>query len=170
MRRGRQCGGGRHQRAIVEQARDHGGDPLAVEDQGIEAGEDQRIVRRSRRILLFGKLDHGDAPQWLARIVALVGVAIAQLFSLALRRFVIKGAQIVAIQMQRHLWAYVLSGALHIDAGAQRRVVLYQLGQARFKARYIPLPGAVFAKVVHRHAAERPSIAATQKVGLLQCG
>lgn len=170
MRRGRQCGGGRRQRAIVEQARDHGGDPLAVEDQGIKAGKDQRIVRRSRRILLFGKLDHGDAPQRLARIVALVGVTLAQLFDLALRRFATQGAKIVAIQMQRGFRAYVLRAALHIDAGAKRRVVLYQLGQARFKARYILLPGAVFAKVVHRYAAERPSIAAAQKIGLLQCG
>lgn len=143
---------------------------MAVEDQGIETGKDQRIVRRSRRILLFGKLDHGDAPQRLARIVALVGVTLAQLFDLALRRFAIKGAQIVTIQMQRHLRAYVLRAALHINAGAQRRVVLYQLAQARFKARHIRLPGAVFAKVVHRHAAERPSIAAAQKIGLLQCG
>ncbi|GAA2287295.1 hypothetical protein GCM10009853_048180 [Glycomyces scopariae] len=102
--------------------------------------------------------------------MALVGVTLAQLFRLALRRFVIQRAQVVAIQMQRDFRAHVLRAALHIDAGAQRRVVLYQLGQARFKARHIPLPGAVFAEVVHRHAAERPSIAAAEKIGLLQCG
>lgn len=99
-----------------------------------------------------------------------MGVTRAQLFDLALRRFTIKGTQIVSIQMQRHLRAYVLRAARHIDAGAQCRVVLNQLGQARFKARYVQLPGTVFAKVVHRHAAQRPSIAAAQKIGLLQCG
>ena len=111
----------------------------------------------------------GNTPQRLRGIVALMRILLAQVSQLALRCLMVERTQIVPIQIQRGLCPHVLGETLGIDAGAQRRVVLHQFAQSAFQAGQIQSQTAIFAKVVHRYAAERPLFAAPEQVSLLQC-
>ncbi len=74
------------------------------------------------------------------------------------------------VQVQRGFRPYALGETLGIEAGTQRGIVPHQFGQPGFQPRQIQPLAAVFAEIVHRHAAERPLFAAAEEVSLLQRG
>ncbi|MNC26225.1 hypothetical protein D3C75_743480 [compost metagenome] len=103
-----------------------------------------------------------NAPQRLRGIVALVRILLAKVGQTLLCSLMIERPQILSIQVQRGFRPNMLSKALGIDAGAKRRVMLYQLPQPGFQPCQIQPQAVIFAKVVHCHAAERPLFAAAE--------